>query len=136
MVDSISAPLSVVQGATLNFSYVVKNTGGTQAGLHWSGITIDQQVSETNYQGYDTINSLAAGASITFNNSISTAGLSVGQHTLYIEEDYWYNADRRGQRRQQRPRHHIQCDGTGCGAGRPCGRQHLGAVERGAGCRP
>ena len=85
MVESISAPLSVVQGAALNFSYVVKNTGGTQAGLNWSGIAIDQQVSETNYQGFDTINSLAAGAAITFNNSISTAGLSVGQHTLYIE---------------------------------------------------
>ena len=95
---------------TLNFSYVVKNTGGTQAGLNWSGIAIDQQVTETNYQGFDTINSLAAGAAITFNNSISTAGLSVGQHTLYIEATTGTTGHRE-QRRQQRPSYHIQCHG-------------------------
>ena len=91
VIDSISAPLSVVQGASLNFSYVVKNSGGTQAGVHWSGIMVDQPVDETHYLGDNKINSLAAGGSITFNNSIGTAGLSVGQHTLYIKEDYWYN---------------------------------------------
>jgi hypothetical protein len=52
---------------------------------------IDQPVSESNYQARDMISGLASGASITFSKSISTAGLSIGTHTLYIKEDYWYN---------------------------------------------
>src|SRR5256885_1852501 len=41
---------------------------------------------------YNEVNSLAAnGGQITETNSISTANLSVGLHTLYIKEDYYYD---------------------------------------------
>src|SRR4029077_5810076 len=40
---------------------------------------------------YNEVNSLAAGAQLSETNSISTANLSVGQHTLYIMEDYYNN---------------------------------------------
>jgi subtilase family serine protease len=90
-VTSISAPLSVVQGASLAFSYVIQNAGNTAAGLHFSGINVDQAVDENHWLAYNQVNSLGANATATLSNSISTTGLSVGTHTLYIMEDYWAN---------------------------------------------
>src|SRR4030095_11371754 len=39
----------------------------------------------------NTVNSIGASGQGTFTNSIDTTNLSVGQHTLYIKEDYWNN---------------------------------------------
>ena len=71
--------------------FVVKNIGNLSAGFHYSGIYFDQPADQSHYIACNTISSLAAGASQTFTQSISTAGLSAGQHTLYIKEDYWFN---------------------------------------------
>ena len=92
VVASISAPASVAQGAPLSFSYVVQDLGGASAGFHYAGIEVDQVPDETHYIAWNSVNSLAAnGGQLTLSNSISTAGLSVGTHTLYIKEDYWFN---------------------------------------------
>jgi subtilase family serine protease len=91
VVDSISAPASVVQGANFNFSYLVRNAGAATAGFHYAGITVDGEVTETNYDAWNPVASLAAGASRTLTNRIDTAGLAVGEHTLTVEEDYWFN---------------------------------------------
>ena len=91
MVDSISAAASVVQGQKLDFSYLVKNLGTAAAGSHYAGINVDAAVDESHYVTWNTVNSLAGNGQATFTNSIDTAGLSVGQHTLYIKEDYWNN---------------------------------------------
>jgi subtilase family serine protease len=88
-VTSISTPTSVEQGANFDFSYLVKNAGGVAAGYHYAGINLDQPVTDTNAIAWNIVNSLGANASQTFNNSVSTANLSVGQHTLYIMEDYY-----------------------------------------------
>jgi glucose/arabinose dehydrogenase len=90
-VTSISAPLSVVQGASFDFSYMIRNAGNAGAGLHFSGINVDQQVDENHWLAWNQVNSLGASATATLSNSISTGGLSLGPHTLYIKEDYWAN---------------------------------------------
>src|SRR4051812_31254197 len=82
VVSSITAPLTVVQGSALNFSYVVQNNGFAAAGAHNSGYTIDQQPNNLNAVSLDSIASLDVSGSTTLNDSISTSGLSVGQHTL------------------------------------------------------
>jgi len=81
----------VTQGSNFNFSFVANNAGNASAGHHYAGIAVDQQPDETHYVAWNDIASLAAGGQTTLTNFISTANLSVGQHTLYIKEDYWQN---------------------------------------------
>jgi len=82
---------SVTQGASFGFSYVVQNIGAAPAGMNWAGIFLDQQTT-TLPMGWNQIGPLNANASATATNSFSTAGLSVGQHTLWVEADYWNSA--------------------------------------------
>ena len=91
VVDSISAPASVAQGTRFDFSYVVRNAGAATAGFHYAGITVDGEVTETNYDAWNPVKFLGPSASRTLTNSIDTADLAVGEHTLTIEEDYWFN---------------------------------------------
>ena len=91
VVSRISAPVSVTQGANLSFSYVVTNQGSGAAVVHYAGISLDQQPSESSYLSYNNVSGLSAGATQTLTSSISTAGLSVGTHTLYIKEDFYGN---------------------------------------------
>jgi hypothetical protein len=82
---------SVTQGASFGFSYVVQNIGAAAAGMSWAGIYLDQQTT-TLPGGWNQIGALNANASATETNSFSTAGLSVGPHTLWIKADYWNGA--------------------------------------------
>jgi subtilase family serine protease len=92
VVSSISAPASVAQGANLAFSYVAKNQGGGTTGTHYAGISVDQQPSESTFLTYNSVGALSAAGVQTLTNSISTTGLSVGTHTLYIKEDFYGNS--------------------------------------------
>jgi hypothetical protein len=72
---------SLMQGASLSFSYAIRNQGGLLAGLNYSAWAIDQKPQTSNPIG-DTIGSLAAGATTaTFSNSIDTTNLTIGMHT-------------------------------------------------------
>jgi hypothetical protein len=87
----ITAFASVVQGSNLDFSYMVKNLTSAAAGSHYAGFNVDQAVDQTHYLGWNNVSSLGAYAEALEVNTISTANLSVGQHTLYIKEDNWQN---------------------------------------------
>jgi subtilase family serine protease len=83
---------SVQQGGTLSFSYTIKNQGNAAADGSYAGIYLDGQSPANELSGpagYNSISGMASGGSVTANNSFSTAGLSVGQHTLWIKADYW-----------------------------------------------
>ena len=92
IVSSITpAVTSVAQGSNLSFSYVIKNQGGVGAGLNYSSWLVDSKPTVGSGSVWDTINSLAAGATASFTDSISTSGLSVGTHTLWVDADNWNN---------------------------------------------
>jgi glucose/arabinose dehydrogenase/uncharacterized cupredoxin-like copper-binding protein len=80
---------SVTQGASFGFSYVVQNIDAAAAGMSWAGVYLDQQMTTTRSNQIGTLN---ANATATASNSLSTAGLSVGQHTLWVKADYWNDA--------------------------------------------
>jgi subtilase family serine protease len=92
VVDSISAAASVMQGSNLDFSYVVKNLGSAPAGLHYTGFNVDGAVDESHYTAWGMVTSLDGNSQASFSNSVDTSHLSVGQHTLYIKEDFWQNS--------------------------------------------
>ena len=83
------AALSVVQGANLGFSYVLKNNGSAAAGVSYAAFAVDRQPTTTNYINADYSTGLAANGSTTFNDTINTANLSVGNHTLWVAADTW-----------------------------------------------
>lgn len=89
VVRSIAAGSSVMQGRDFSFSYVIENSGVAASGTNWAGIWIDQQPGSGSTAGFNLTNSLSAGASQTLSGTINTAGLTAGQHTLYIASDYW-----------------------------------------------
>ena len=92
IVSSITpAVTTVAQGSNLSFSYVIKNQGGVGAGLNYSSWLVDSKPTVGSGSVWDTINSLAAGATASFTDSISTSGLSVGTHTLWVDADNWNN---------------------------------------------
>jgi VCBS repeat-containing protein len=78
---------SVPQGTDLSFSYVIKNQGGGSAGQNVETWWLDASQAPPTFVGSDTLSSLASGATHSFSDSISTAGLSFGTHTLYVEAD-------------------------------------------------
>jgi hypothetical protein len=82
----------VVQGDSLDFSYVVQNiAAGLPAGASWAGFLVDQNPAQSGSAGFNQTNGLAAGATQTLTNSIDTSNLSVGEHTLHVMADYWNN---------------------------------------------
>jgi hypothetical protein len=90
------ATTSVPQGTNLSFSYVIENdqgsTGTGDAGLKASvqyhpAWQVDAKPTPTSFLGSDTSNALKAGATASFTDSISTAGLSFGPHTLWVAAD-------------------------------------------------
>jgi len=90
VVSSVApAATTVALGASLGFSYSIKDVGGLAAGASYAAFMIDQKPTTANYAGWNYVDALAAGASQTFISSISTAGLSVGQHTLWFGADTW-----------------------------------------------
>jgi len=79
---------TVTQGSTFSYSYAIGNTGAGAASSTYSGIYLDSQSNKLpGWDGYDSIGSLAPGGSYTDSNSFSTAGLTVGTHTLWIKAD-------------------------------------------------
>ena len=90
-VASITGPGSVTQGATYGFSYTIQNIGAAPAGMSWAGIYLDQQAT-TLPMGWNQIPTLNPTATWTVTNGFSTAGLSVGVHTLWVKADYWNDA--------------------------------------------
>ena len=93
--DSISASTSVAQGASFNFSYVIKNSGQASAGGNYSAIYLDGQTDShwlpgtTAYWDWFTGIGANSSAAMSTADSFGTAGLSVGQHTLWIKADGW-----------------------------------------------
>ena len=86
---------SVTQGSAFSYAYVVKNQG-TEAttSSFWSAAFLDQQTPANVINGAwnQETGSLGANGTQTFTNSFSTAGMSVGTHTLWILADSYNNA--------------------------------------------
>ena len=87
IVSAINAPASVVQGGTFNFSYDVKNVGQFYAGNSWGAFYIDTKPDAAHYVSQNPVGTLLVGQSATLNTSFSAAGLSIGQHTLWVDTD-------------------------------------------------
>ena len=93
VISSLTSPLATVsQGGTFNFSYVVTNIGNAADSVKfWSTAFLDQNATPlagTSMQ----LAALASGASEGGSGSFSTAGLSLGQHTLWVEADSFNDA--------------------------------------------
>ena len=78
-VNSVNAPGSVVAGATVNVSVVVKNVGNQPVGAFDVSLT-DQ--TDAFPLGTQTVGGLSAGASTTVSYSWNTTASSIGSHTL------------------------------------------------------
>ena len=88
IVSNISpVAMSVVQGAFFNFNYTVANVGGSGAGSSIGAFDIDRLPNSQHWVSLDSTHSLSPGTSQTFSEGFSTAGMSVGQHTLYVVAD-------------------------------------------------
>jgi subtilase family serine protease len=82
--------VSVIPGADFNFSYFIENIGGAAApGASAAAYYVDQKPDTGHFLGYNVTNPLASLATQTVSGGFSTAGLSVGQHTLWIGADNW-----------------------------------------------
>jgi subtilase family serine protease len=97
-VDSITPnSASVILGSNFSFSYVIKDIGaGAVTAASWAGIFLDGQATTlfggTSTSGWNHVGPMAAGGAVTALNSFSTAGLSLGDHTLTVKADYWNDA--------------------------------------------
>jgi subtilase family serine protease len=85
----VPATTTVTQGTSLAFSYTVKDIGTAGAGASYAAFMIDQKPDPAHWAGWNYTNALAVGESQTFNSSIGTAGLSLGQHTLWFGANAW-----------------------------------------------
>jgi hypothetical protein len=94
IIESITGPASVAQGADLNFSYVLKDANS--ANLHDSFgsiiFAVDRQPTASDNDYSIGAGTLPAGGSLTF-NEVLHANLSVGQHTLWIKADGFGNVN-------------------------------------------
>ena len=90
-IDNITpSASSVIQGAAFSYSYVVKNNGPGTATSSKTGIYLDGQTASnklTGWDGYDNIGSIKTGGTVNDGNSLSTANLTAGTHTLWIKAD-------------------------------------------------
>jgi Domain of unknown function DUF11/CARDB len=94
VVSGISAAGSIASGDTLSFSYTIKNAApGDDTVSSWAGIYLDNNFANTfNGNTFNLIGAIAAGGSAIASNTISTAGLALGDHTLTVVADYWNDA--------------------------------------------
>jgi hypothetical protein len=78
-------------GVTVSLSYVVKNIGaGDDAVSSWAGVFLDNDFATTfQHNTWNLIGPILAGNTVRTNNSISTSGLALGDHTLTVKADYW-----------------------------------------------
>ena len=93
-VNSISAAGSVASGDMLSFSYIIKNIGaGDDTVSSWAGVFLDNDFTTTfQHNTWNPIGPILAGDTVRTNNSISTSGLALGDHTLTVVADYWNDA--------------------------------------------
>ena len=89
IVSSLTVPISVMQGADYTFTYTIKNAGMATSALNAAAYYVDQKPDTGHFLGYNITNSLAAGVSQNFGGGFTTAGLSVGQHTVWVGADNW-----------------------------------------------
>ena len=90
VISGWTANLSVTQGGDFTFSYFIENIGGAAApGASAAAYYVDQKPDTGHFLGYNVTNPLASLATQTVSGGFSTAGLSVGQHTLWIGADNW-----------------------------------------------
>ena len=87
--SSLTVPISVMQGAHYTFTYTIKNAGMATSALNAAAYYVDQKPDTGHFLGYNITNSLAAGVSQNFGGGFTTAGLSVGQHTVWVGADNW-----------------------------------------------
>src|SRR5947207_508717 len=72
--------------------YIVKNLGNGAAGFHYAGSDVDHTIDYSNYNDSNPVNSLAGDSQHLLSFPTRRSSDRVGTHTLYIKEDYWYNA--------------------------------------------
>ena len=90
--SSLSVAPTVMQGLDFNFSYTIQNIGTAPSAFSNAAYMFDQMPDPMHYAGFDLINQLTTVGpqSIqTQSDHFNTAGLSVGQHTLYVAADNW-----------------------------------------------
>jgi hypothetical protein len=76
------AATSVTQGSALAFTYAVTDTGAGAAGSSLATVYLDGKALSSTQ-----IAALAAGGSSSVNGSLSTTGLTLGQHSLSVTAD-------------------------------------------------
>src|SRR5918993_844984 len=79
--------MSVVQGGFFTFNYTITNTGSSTSSPSVGAFDVDRAPNTQHWVALDSTNGLAPGTSQTFSEGFSTAGMSVGQHTLYVAAD-------------------------------------------------
>ena len=87
LTDKVNAATSRRAGS-VSFAFTVANIGNAAAGSEYAGIYLD---GKANPSLTALISSMAAGGSKTLSGSLSTAGLTHGQHTLTVVADYRNN---------------------------------------------
>ena len=88
VVNSIGPP-TVNLGAAFTFTYAVQDIGPVASGANAAAYFIDRIPDTGHFLGYNVSNGQGAGTSQTFGGGFSTAGLSAGQHFLWIGADNW-----------------------------------------------
>src|SRR5262249_60981552 len=66
-----------------------KDNGTAAAPARYASFTIDQKPTSSNLAGYNSTDPPVPARRSSDHNSISTAGLSLGQHTLWFNADTW-----------------------------------------------
>ena len=89
VVNSIAAAATVNLGAAFTFTYAVQDIGPVASGANAAAYFIDRIPDTGHFLGYNVSNGQGAGTSQTFGGGFSTAGLSAGQHFLWIGADNW-----------------------------------------------
>ena len=89
--NNLTVASTVMQGLDFNFSYTIQNIGNATSAFSNAAYMFDQMADPMHYAGFDLINPLQAvpnGIQVQ-SDHFNTAGLSVGQHTLYVVPDNW-----------------------------------------------
>jgi hypothetical protein len=84
-VNSVTAPGSATQGATVNVSVVVRNAGNQPVGAF--DVTLDEQPDGVTI-GTQSVAGLAPGATTTLSFSWNTTSASLGAHTLSARHNF------------------------------------------------
>lgn len=78
---------SVVRGTSLSVTFLLGDIGQGPAGASTVAYSIDSKPTATSRLGTNANAGLAVGSQVSITDTISTSGLSVGQHTLWILAD-------------------------------------------------